>query len=87
MIAPAGAVTGAMIGAAVSHPHDAGEGALVGAAAGAIIGAMAEGSASRQAQQVQSGYDEAAIAEQERRADGYRRAITACLAGRGYTVR
>ena len=83
----AGAVTGAMIGAAVSHPHDAGEAALVGAAAGAVIGAIAEDSASRQVQQAQSAHADAAVAEQQRRADGYRRAITACLTGRGYTVR
>jgi len=80
-------MTGAMVGAVVSNPYHSGEGALVGAAAGAILGAMVEDSASKQAQQLQSGADDAAIAEQQRRADGYRRAITACLTGRGYTVR
>jgi hypothetical protein len=82
-----GAMTGAMVGAVVSSPYHSGEGALVGAAAGAILGAIVEDSASKQAQQVQSGQDDAAVAEQQRRADGYKRAITACLTGRGYTVR
>jgi len=83
----AGAMTGAMVGAAVSSPYHSGEGALVGAAAGAVLGAIVEDSASKQTQQLQSGQDDEAIAEQQRRADGYKRAITACLAGRGYSVR
>jgi outer membrane lipoprotein SlyB len=83
----AGAMTGAVVGAVVSNPRHSGDGALVGAAAGAILGAIAEDSASKQAQQVQSGYDDEVTAEQERRAQGYRRAITACLTGRGYSVR
>jgi len=83
----AGAMTGAMVGAVVSNPYHSGEGALVGAAAGAILGAMVEDSAAKQAQQQASAPADAAVAEQQRRADGYRRAITACLTGRGYTVR
>jgi hypothetical protein len=83
----AGAVTGAAIGAAVSDPWDRGEGALVGAAAGAVIGAIAEDSQARSVETAQDQADEAAIAEQERRAGDYRRAITACLEGRGYSVR
>jgi hypothetical protein len=83
----AGAMTGAMVGAVVSNPYHSGEGALIGAAAGAVLGAIAEDSASKQVQQLQSGANDAAIAEQERRAQGYRRAITACLTGRGYSVR
>lgn len=82
-----GAVTGAVIGAAVSEPWEADEGALVGAAAGALLGAVVESSQVRQAQSVQTQYDEAAIAEQERLAGEYRRAIGACLEGRGYSVR
>jgi hypothetical protein len=83
----AGAVTGAVIGAAVSDPWETGEGALIGAAAGALIGAVAESSQTRQVQTVQDQYDQAATAEQERQAGEYRRAISACLEGRGYSVR
>ena len=37
-----GAVSGAMVGAAVSRPWQSGSGALVGAAAGALIGGIAD---------------------------------------------
>ena len=85
-----GAVAGAIIGASVSGPHDSAEGAVVGAMAGAVIGAVtdvsrareAAGLASRQAAAAQSGQ-----ARLEKQAYDYRRAISACLAGRGYTVR
>jgi len=86
----AGAITGAAIGAAIGSPYDTGEGALVGAAAGAVLGAIAEDSASRQAARVEEQSDAeaaAATAEQEQRALGYQRAITACLEARGYSVR
>lgn len=86
----AGAITGAAIGAAIGSPHDTGEGALVGAAAGAVLGAIAEDSASRQAardQERANAETAAAMAEQEQRALGYRRAIAACLEARGYSVR
>lgn len=83
----AGAITGAAIGAAVSNPWETGEGALVGAAAGALLGAVVESSQVRQTQAVETQYDQAAIAEQERQAGEYRRAISACLEGRGYSVR
>ncbi len=86
----AGAITGAAIGAAVASPYDTGEGALVGAAAGAVLGAIAEGSSASQARRIgeaQVADEAAAIAEQERQAGGYRRAITACLEGRGYSAR
>lgn len=83
----AGAVTGAVIGAAVSNPWEQGEGALIGAAAGALLGAVVESSQNQQVATVQSQYDQAAAAEQEQRAGEYRRAISACLAGRGYSVR
>lgn len=78
----AGAITGAVLGAAIAGPHRSGEGALVGATAGAILGAAAaegyEGAERR---------DRRHVPEQQQRADGYRRAITACLEGRGYVVR
>lgn len=79
----AGAMTGAVIGAMIGAPHDAGEGAAVGAVAGAMIGGAAE----------QDQYDRAAAeaageqSELDRQALRYRRAMTACLEGRGYAVR
>jgi hypothetical protein len=84
-----GAVTGAVIGAAVSRPWEAGQGALVGAVAGAAIGAIAESSRAEATRQVEQN-EQARAAQtpgQEQKAGAYRRAIGACLAGRGYSVR
>jgi hypothetical protein len=85
-----GAVAGAVVGAAVSRPWQAGEGALIGAVAGATIGAIAESSradATRQVEENDQARQQAQISAQEQRAGAYRRAISACLTGRGYTVR
>jgi hypothetical protein len=88
--AAVGAVTGAVIGAAVSRPHDALGGAVVGAAAGAIIGAASDTARQQQAERIQQRYeqrDAQSAARIEEQAQNYRRAMTACLAGRGYSVR
>ena len=85
-----GAVTGAILGAAVSSRHNTAEGALVGAMAGAMFGTAADAARQERAAQVQDYYDrqqDQRIAETERRAGEYRRALSACLEGRGYTVR
>lgn len=85
-----GAVTGAVLGAVVSGPHDAGEGALIGAAAGAVIGAITESSRAEATRRVDATEQQRQAQEsagEEQKADDYRRAITACLTGRGYSVR
>lgn len=80
----AGALTGAAIGAAVSRPRDAASGAIVGAVAGAAIGAIAASGQPRRPERViQSERDR----DIERGAANYRRALSACLDGRGYSVR
>ena len=84
-----GAVTGAAVGAAVSGRHNEGEGAIIGAVAGAVLGAASDASRTAQAQQVQERYDRrdaTRAAALEEQAGSYRRAMSACLAGRGYTV-
>jgi len=84
-----GAVTGAAVGAAVSGRHNEGEGAIIGAVAGAVLGAASDASRTAQAQQVQQRYDRrdaTRAAALEEQASSYRRAMGACLAGRGYTV-
>lgn len=86
-VVAAAAITGAVIGAIVRSPHDAGEGAVIGAATGAVLGAAVESS---QQAQVRSQYDRDAGARQARldaEASAYRRAMSACLEGRGYAVR
>jgi hypothetical protein len=87
----AGAVGGALVGSAVSRPWHAGEGALIGALAGAAIGGIADAERTAQADRMQAeaGADvsRAQNAALERKALDYRRAMSACLEGRGYEVR
>jgi hypothetical protein len=86
----AGAVTGAVIGAAIGSPRDTGEGAVAGAIVGAIAGASSEAARrqdSEQATRRVSVEQQTERARLERQASDYRRAISACLEGRGYTVK
>lgn len=80
----AGAVTGAIVGAVVSRPGHQAEGAAVGAIAGATLGAAAESSRQHEAARRTKN---SVNAQLELQAANYRRALTACLEGRGYTVR
>ena len=85
-----GAVTGAVIGSSVAGRHDPGGGAVAGAIVGAMIGASSDAARKRQATQVSTRVSAEAQAERarlEQQASDYRRAISACLEGRGYTVR
>ena len=84
----AGAVTGAIIGAVVAR--DPGAGAVGGAIVGGAAGAISDSQREQQAKAVQNRYDQrdaARMAQLDQGADNYRRAITACLEGRGYTVK
>jgi hypothetical protein len=83
--AVAGAVGGAILGALVAGPYNAGAGMIIGGATGAVIGSAADANAQAQAQQVQAQYNQSAAVSRAG-ADAYRRAISACLVGRGYTV-
>ena len=80
-----GAIVGAIIGSIIGGPEHAGAGLLLGGATGAIAGSAAESSAQQRAHQTQQEINQSA-AEGHARADAYRRAIGACLQGRGYTV-
>lgn len=84
-----GAVGGAVLGAAVAGPGDAGSGAVVGALAGAVLGAASDAERQAQAERIEQRYNRAdtgKLAAMERKAADYRRAMGACLEGRGYTV-
>jgi hypothetical protein len=85
----AGAIGGAILGSILAGPRNAGAGLVLGAATGAIVGTAAEANANAQAQN-QANLTQAQInarsAADRARADSYRRALSACLAGRGYTV-
>jgi uncharacterized protein YcfJ len=84
-----GAVRGAAIGAVAGEVanDDAGKGASAGAAAGVVAGGMKTRSARReqgQAQQEQAQQQEAAAAESS---SEFNRAYSACMEGKGYTVK
>lgn len=85
----AGAVGGAVVGSLLAPPRQAGQGLVFGAITGAMLGAASEAAQQQQAQQLQQQYNAqearryAAIDQQAR---NYKRAMTACLEGRGYTV-
>jgi hypothetical protein len=84
----AGAVTGAIIGAVIAR--NPGAGAVGGAIVGGAAGAVSDGQREDRARQVQNRYDQrdsARMAKLEEQAGNYRRALTACLEGRGYTVK
>jgi len=85
----AGAATGAIIGSAVSRPREAGAGALIGAVAGALIGNSADQARADQADALQQRIDadgDRQSRQLDQRAADYRRALSACLEGRHYTV-
>ncbi len=87
----AGAVVGGVIGA---HNHDTAAGAVLGAVVGSLAGGTietegrqkVEREAREEAQRVAALGSGEQLAHDRRRED-YRRAISACLEGRGYTVR
>lgn len=81
----AGVIGGAIIGSIIGGPRNAGAGAIIGGATGAVIGSASDANAQAQARQTQQQINESAAAGRAR-ADSYRRAIGACLQGRGYTV-
>jgi hypothetical protein len=74
-----GAATGAVVGAIAG---DAGKGAAAGAAGGALIGGFRRRD---QQQQQQQQYQQQVQAYNARQAE-YKRAMSACLEGRGYSV-
>jgi hypothetical protein len=81
----AGAIGGAILGAIIAGPRNAGAGLVVGGATGAIVGSAADANTQGQAKQTQAQINQSAAAGRAR-ADSYRRAIGACLTGRGYTI-
>jgi hypothetical protein len=87
----AGAVTGAVVGAAVSSPWRSGQGALLGALAGAAIGGIAEAERNSETNRLQTETNASSNAAQaaavEQQAAKFRRALTACLDARGYSVK
>jgi hypothetical protein len=83
----AAAAVGAVIGAIAGGRGDALEGAVVGAMAGTVLGSAAASSDAAQAQSVERAETLRANVRYNRKAAEFRRAMSACLEGRGYSVK
>lgn len=85
-----GAVAGAILGAVIAGPRDSGFGAVAGGITGAAIGSTGD-AANAQAQNEQiraaRSQDARQAAALDQKATDYRRAVSACLEGRGYSVK
>ena len=81
-----GAIAGAVIGAAISPRWQAAPGALAGAVVGGAIGNASDVANAHQTRTCVVS-DRRAVALQEQQAAKFRRALGACLDGRGYSVR
>jgi hypothetical protein len=82
-------VTGAIIGAAVSRPSHALGGAAIGAVVGAAAGSASDANREATAEHIERSENagqRAQYAQLSQRAADYRRAMGACLEGRGYSV-
>ncbi len=84
------AIAGAVLGALIGGPRNAAGGALIGAAGGAIAGAASDSARQESARQQEEAYaarDQARNSISDARVVKFRRAMSACLEGRGYSVR
>lgn len=84
-----GAARGAAIGAVAGEiaNDDAGKGAAAGAAAGAMVGGMKTRQNRRQQAQAQEQQAQQQDAAYEQKRSTYNRAYSACMEGKGYTVK
>lgn len=84
-----GATQGALLGALVSSPRQSGANAVIGAIFGAVLGAAAQESRAQYIERAQSRQQQAVAAANAASrvpTDNFRRAMSACMAGRGYRV-
>jgi predicted lipid-binding transport protein (Tim44 family) len=82
-----GAALGAGIGAIAGGGRGAGKGAGIGALAGGTLGGVRSSSQNRQAEQAQQQREQEQAAQYQQKRNNYNRAYSACLEGRGYTVK
>jgi hypothetical protein len=81
-----GAVTGAVIGGMMSSHRQPLPGMVMGAIFGGMLGAAADESRTRQVERQQD-YGRRDWEQRQGPSNNFRRAMSACMAGRGYTVR
>jgi hypothetical protein len=82
-----GAIAGAVIGAAISPRWDRGAGAVFGGLTGAVIGSATDAQRAQNNAIQMSQAQQAQYAAMAAKATDYRRALSACLQGRGYSVK
>lgn len=83
-----GGARGALVGVtAGAIAGDAGKGAAIGAASGALIGGMRRRDQERREEQQQEQWAQQQAANYQQGRATYNRAYSACLEGRGYTVK
>ena len=83
-----GAAGGALAGAAIgSLSGDAGKGAAAGAIAGGLIGGVKRKQQTQQIAAQQDQYAQQQQAAYNQKRDTYSRAFSACMEGKGYTVK
>ncbi len=82
-----GAIAGAVIGAAISPRWDRGAGAVFGGLTGAMIGSASDAQRAQQNQMQMTAQEQQQAAAMAHKAADYRRALSACLSGRGYSVK
>lgn len=82
-----GAIAGAVLGAALAGDDNAGAGAVFGGITGAMIGNASDVSREQQNEEMMSQQERQQAVAMARKASDYRRAISACLEGRGYSVK
>ncbi len=82
-----GAIAGAILGAAISGPYDRGAGVVFGGITGAMIGSASDASREQQREEMMTEQERQQAAAMAHKSADYRRAISACLAGRGYSVK
>ncbi|KQC07117.1 MAG: hypothetical protein APR62_06915 [Smithella sp. SDB] len=83
-------IAGAVLGALIAGPRHAGGGALIGAAGGAMAGAVSDATRAESARQLEEAYqnrNKGRDLHNEKMALQFRRAMSACMEGRGYTVK
>jgi len=83
-----GAARGALLGVAVGAiAGDAGKGAAIGAASGGLLGGMRRRDQAAQEKQAQQQWEQQQAAEYAQKRSAYDRNFSACMEGRGYTVK
>ncbi|MDF1551687.1 MAG: glycine zipper domain-containing protein [Deferrisomatales bacterium] len=83
-----GAARGALVGVAVGAiAGDAGKGAAIGAAGGGLVGGMRKKDQAAQQAQAQQQWEQQQAAEYAQKRGAYNRNFSACMEGRGYTVK